>query len=243
MKYAWTLAAMLLLPTEMPAQTALPSGTILPVSLDNSLNAGNAHPGQKIRATVMQNIPGTPIRRRAKVLGHVVQAASTKDGPSRLEIRFDAVRVRGRSFPLKADLRALASFMEVAAAQVQEESADRGITPEVATTTQIGGEQVYRGGGPVADGDTTVGKPTPYGVLALPRVDPGQDCRGAIGENQRPQALWLFSTDACGVYGFSHIRIAHAGRTDPTGSIVFASDKGKLAINGGSGLLLRVQGS
>jgi hypothetical protein len=243
MKCTLILAALMLLPIGVMAQSALPVGTILPVSLDTSLKANKVHVGQEIRAKVMQNVPGTPVRRGATVLGHVVQAGSSKNGQTRLEFCFDAVKVHSRRIPLKADLRALASLMEVEAAQIPEESADRSIPPEVATTQQIGGEQVYRGGGPVADGDLKVGEPTPYGVLALPRVLPGQPCRGIVADNQQPQALWLFSTDACGVYGFSDIHIEQAGRSDPAGTIILVSDKGKLEIGSGSGLLLRVLGS
>jgi hypothetical protein len=195
-----------------------------------------------IPVKVMQDVPGTLIKRRAKVLGHVVKAAAEPNGTSALEISFDAINLLGRAVPLKASLRALASFMEVEAAQVPEEGASRGITPEVATTQQIGGEQVYRGGGPVADGNTTVGRPVPYGVLALPRANPERHCQGLIGENRQPQALWLFSSDACGVCGFHNIQMNHAGKTDPKGNILFSSEKGKLTINSGSAMLLRVLG-
>ncbi len=243
MKRTWIWAAIISLPLGITAQSAPPVGTILPVTLDRTLNVNKAYAGQEIRAEVMQNIPGTVIRRRDHVLGHVVKVTSSKNGPSTLEIRFDAVQVRDRRIPLRTNLRALASFIEVQDAQIPEEMASRGITPEVATTQQIGGDQVYRGGGPVTAGNMTVGEPTAYGVLARPRVQPGLSCRGVIADNSLPQALWLFSTDACGVYGLSNIRIEHAGRTDPAGNIILASDRGKLNLEGGTGLLLRVNGS
>jgi hypothetical protein len=211
------VAATLLLPSGLKTQTALPSGTIIPISLDRSLDATKSHPGQQFRSTVMQDVPGTPIKRRAKVLGHIVKTAPEPSGGHVIEISFETVNYRGLNFPLKASLRALASFMEVEAAQVPEEGASRGITPEVATTQQIGGEQVYRGGGPVAEGDSVVGRPVPYGVVALPRANPEQHCQGLIGDNRLPQAFWLFSSDACGVYGFPNIRIQHAGQDRPKG--------------------------
>lgn len=243
MKSASILAAMLLLPYAAIAQDLIPAGTIVPISLDHSLNADRAHAGQQISAEVMQNIPGTPIRRRAKMLGHVIEATSSANGAAKLEISFDAVQVHGQLISLRANLRALASYIEVEAAQVPEDMSERGTTPETAITRQIGGERVYRGGGPVASGDTVVGKPTAYGVLAVPRIQPGQSCRGVVDDNTLPQAFWLFSTDACGVYGFDNIRIVDAGRGDVSRGITLAASKGKLKLGSGSGMLLRVQGT
>ena len=156
-----------------------------------------------------------------------------------LEIRFDAVRINGQMVPFNADLRALASYFDVEEAQIPEDMSSRGLTPETWTTQQIGGDQFYRGGGPVAVGSTAVGEVTPWGALDEPRIQSGLTCRGAIGENHGPQAMWLFSSDACGVYGFPNIRIEHAGRSEPGGTIVLASDNGKLNLGSGAGLLLR----
>lgn len=240
MRCNWLFAALLCLPLGIVAQNAPPSGTILPISLDTSLNAAKIHPGQLIRATVMQDIPGTAIHRRAKVEGNVVQAGTAENGQMKVEIRFDTVKTHGQMMPIQTNLRALASFMEVEEAQDPEEMSSRGLTPETWTTQQIGGDQVYRGGGPVAVGTTTVGQVTPWGALDVPRTQLGQPCRGAIGENKQPQAMWLFSSDACGVYGFNNIRIQHAGRSDPRGTIVLSSTNGKLKLGSGTGLLLRV---
>jgi hypothetical protein len=243
MKSEWMLAAVLALPAAVMAQGAVPEGTILPVSLNKGLNVRTAHPGQEIRAKVMEDVPGTTIRRRADVIGHVVEVNSSGNGPARLALRFDTVVSHGQSVPIRTNLRALASFVEIEGAQVPEEMASRGLNPQTWTTEQIGGDQVYRGGGPVAVGITTVGEPTPYGVLGVPRVQTGQKCRGVVADANQPQAMWLFSTDACGVYGYANIRIEHAGRTDPAGIIVLVSENGKLRLQSGSGMLLRVQKS
>ena len=240
MRCRWLLAAIGLLPMIAPAQTSLPPGTLIPVSLSGSLNVQKLSPGQKIRADVMQDLPGTSIKRRARLIGQARSLHPSSDGHPRLEIRFDAVEIHGQQIPVKTCLRAMASFNEVQEAQIPEEGASRGITPEVATTRQIGGDQVYRGGGPVAVGVDKVGEPTPWGVLAIPRAQPGTPCRGIVDGNTTPQAFWLFSTDACGVYGFSHIRIEHSGRTQPTGTIVLATDEGKLNLRSGTAFLLRV---
>jgi hypothetical protein len=143
--------------------------------------------------------------------------------------------------PLKTNLRAIASMIEVQQALLPEAGPDRASPPEDWTTQQVGGEQVYRGGGPVARGDETVGVPVPYGVLGALQSD--APCRGALDGNSQPQALWIFSTDACGAYGFGDMTVEHYGRTSPEGTIALVSKSGKLNIRSGSGLLLRVQGS
>jgi hypothetical protein len=235
MKYA-SLAFLFLVSTALPAQVAVPAGTVLPLRLDTGLNAGKIEPGKVIRAEVMQDIPGTTIHKGTHVLGQVVTVT-----PTNIELRFQTLVAKGRRIPITTNLRALASYSEVDSAQLPGGEADSGLSPSDWTTQQIGGESVYRGGGPVARGTTSVGEPTPDGVRGELSTNP--PCRAAIAGNNNPQALWLFSTDACGVYGFHDLTVEHSGRTDPAGTIILASKNGKLNIQSGSALLLRVQGS
>lgn len=239
-----TLAALagaaLLFPAARAAQHPLPAGTLLPATLDHGLNAQKVHSGQIVRARIMQSVPGTGIHRGATLLGRVVRVSSPAKGATTLELRFDAIQDHHRRIAVRTDLRALASPLEVEYAQIPEEMSSRGLNPENWDTQQIGGDQVYRGGGPVAEGNKAVGKPVAYGVLVSPRVKSGSPCRGETNGNPGPQALWLFSADACGLYGFPHVRIEHAGRSND-GSIVLTAEHGKLNLRGGSGLLLRVQ--
>lgn len=91
------------------------------------------------------------------------------------------------------------------------------------------------------DGENVVGEPVSDGVLSRVRPNPEGNCPGSNGSNDRPQALWVFSSNACGAYGFSGLTIAHAGRKDPAGEIVLASNNDRnLNIRSGSGMLLRV---
>jgi len=173
----------------------------------------------------------------------VAVTPATAGSGARIALRFDTVVAKKQRIPVTTNVRALASLMEVESAQLPKTGADRG-TPQTAwTTDQIGGDVVYRGGGPVARGLQVVGEPLfPDGVLGKMRSDPGSPCRAAVDQNHTPQALWLFSTDACGVYGYEDVKIVHAGRTEPVGEITLASSKGNLAIESGSGWLLRVDG-
>ena len=220
------------------ASGTMPPGTILPVRLDNTLRVGHARPGDRVQATVMQSVPGTRLRRGAHLLGEVV-AVTPAPHPS-LTLRFTELRLRHGAVPVAVNLRAMASLLEVEEAETPEDMAMRGTVPQNATTRQIGGQQVYRGGGPVAEGMTPVGKPVAYGMVAQPLTRPGKSCRAEVSENRTPQAFWVFSSDACGLFGYRGLRIEHAGRTAPSGQIVFTSSGHRLVLQSGSGLLLRV---
>jgi len=231
-----SLVLALLFSSALLAQTGIPAGTVLPLMLDTGLNAAKIRPGKTIRSRVMQNIPETPIHRGAHVLGRVLSVT-----PSHIEIRFDTLLDHGRRVPLTTNLRALASMLDVEEAQIPEGGADRALRPQDRNHIQIGGDVVYPDGGPVARGLDIVGQPTQYGVLDRPQAH--SPCRGFVAGNQNPQALWLFSSNACGLYGFDNLTIDHAGRTDPVGTISLSAQSGKLNIRSGSGLLLRVRGS
>ena len=236
--------SLIMLSTDLFAQNTIPAGTIVPVALNSSLNSRKVKPGQVITARVMQDVPlspGSTIHAGDKVIGRVIDVRPANGGTgAQVSFRFDTLVVSKRRIPIITNLRALASMMAVEAAQLPESGPDRGTSQNAWTTDQIGGEVVYRGGGPVADGLRSVGEPTYGGVLVHVSAKPGSQCRGEIEGNDRLQALWVFSSDACGVYDFADLAIVHAGRTDPVGEITLASDKGEVNIRAGSGMLLRV---
>jgi hypothetical protein len=233
-----------MLTTGLFAQVAIPPGTILPVRLNSSLRSNKARPGQRISARIMQDLPlqnGSRIRAGAKVFGHVVAVtAATQTGRAQISLRFDTVKEGDRRLPVLTNLRALATMMDVEEAQIPEAGPDRGTSEDSWVTDQVGGDVVYHGAS-VVSGFTTVGRPVlGGGVLVNVSANPGFQCRGAISGNDRPQALWVFSSDACGVYGYPHVILAHAGRSDPVGEITLQANRGDLNIRSGSGLLLRV---
>ncbi len=239
------IAGLLTLAAESFAQNAIPAGTILPLQLNSSLKSSKTRPGQLVTARVMQDVPlpsGSKIRAGSKAIGRVLDVAEASNGSgAKLSLRFDTLEVSRRRVPMTTNLRALASMMEVEDAQIPKTGPDRGTPEEAWTTVQIGGEVVYRGGGPVADGLHVVGEPTANGVLVRTVSRPGTKCRDEVSGNDRPQALWIFSADACGIYGFSGMTIVHAGRSSPIGQITFAAPRNNFDIRSGSGLLLRVQ--
>jgi hypothetical protein len=105
----------------------------------------------------------------------------------------------------------------------------------------VGGEALY-GSGPLTRGEQVVGHWV-WGGGAVGQVEENGKCRSEVAGNGREQSLWLFSTDACGVYGYSDVAVEHAGRTSPDGEITLTSTNPNLKIRAGSGILLRVNKS
>ena len=226
---------------------AIPDGTILPVRLNSTISSAKCKPGQRVTARIMQNVPlstGASIRAGSKVIGHVVDVRTEASGePARVSLQFDKLISAHQSIPITTDLRAIVGFMGVMDAQTPTTGAGEGDVYRWLTTVQVGGDVVYGEGGPVTSGANStevVGKAVYGGVLSKVTAKEGTKCRGPLDGDNRAQALWVFSSDACGTYGLDHIRILHAGRADPTGVIVLASESGTIKISDGAGLLLRV---
>lgn len=237
----------LVLAAGLRADNSIPAGTILPVGMNSTLSSAKCKPGQIITARVMQDVPllgGSMIHAGAKVIGHVASVTPASNGaPASISFRFDTLQTPKGKIPITTNLRAIASFIEVEQAQIPTTGPDRGTPEDAWTTVQIGGDTVYRGGGPVEGFGGKVGEPVYGGVLSRLSSNPDRGCRGEIEANNAPQALWVFSSDACGPYGLPNLKIRHAGRTNPVGEIVLESTKGQLNVHAGAGMLLRVDAS
>jgi len=229
---------------------AIPPGTILPVRLNSTLSSAKCRTGQVITGRIMQDVPLSPgvrIKEGSRVLGHLVEVTPATTGArARISLQFDKLVSSHQTISITTNLRAIAGFMRIIEAQTPPIGPGESDVYRWLTTVQVGGDVVYGEGGPVTSGENAnqvVGKAVNGGVLGKVRAKEGTKCRGAIDGNDRPQALWVFSSDACGTYGLEHISIAHAGRTDPIGMIVLVSDSGTLKLPSGAGMLLRVSAS
>jgi hypothetical protein len=247
---AATLACAALAAQGAISRLVIPPGTILPARLESTISSAKNKAGDVIRGRIMQNVPlpgGETIREGSKVTGQIVEVIPASSGAgARVSIQFDKLISTHQTLPIRTNLRAIAGFMQVEEAHVPTMGGGEGEVFEWLTTIQIGGDSVFGAGGPVAAHERpheVVGKAVPGGVLVEVRAKEGTKCRGAFDGNDRPQAMWVFSSDACGVYGLDQIQIAHAGREEPVGVIVLASKTGKLNIPAGAGMLLRVIGS
>ncbi|HXW62249.1 MAG TPA: hypothetical protein VEJ45_06600 [Candidatus Acidoferrales bacterium] len=225
----------------------IPAGTILPVRLDFTLSSTKCKPGEIISARVMQDVPlpnGGAIRAGAKVIGRIVNVTAASDGhPASLSLRFDTLETSEGKLSVTTDLRAIASFTEVERAQVPLGGADRGTPANAWTTVQIGGDVVYRGGGYVVAHGERVGKPVNGGVLGPLRSNPERGCTVTSDVGEALQALWLFSSDACGTYDLTNLRIRRAGPANPSGEIILDAAKGQVRVRAGAGLLLSMNDS
>jgi len=222
--------------------SVVPPGTVLPISLDCTLDAKKVKTGQPIFGTIAQDVPlGDPgkIREGSHVTGHVVDVGRNEDGSSYIRIRFDTLRAKNwTDMPIMTSLRAVATPWEVQDAQLPKVGPMINPNPASWTTYQIGGDAVLRGGGPVMHGKVKIGVPVAgIGGSVLAQLisvsQPGctMETRGQL------MALWVFGSAACGAYGFDHLEIGHAGDAEPMGDIVLESDE-NVRVRTGSGMLL-----
>jgi hypothetical protein len=227
-----------------PATTQIPRGTILPIRLNHGFS-DKSHPGTAVSGRVMQSVPlpnAETIPEGATISGTItaIQPATAGASPT-VSFTFTELEFHHQKFPISVNLRALASSMQIALAQIPDVPSGFGTPTTWVDTVQIGGDYVYGAGGEVTDQhNEKVGKALlGGGVLVQVRARPGMPCRGDLGDPDRLQALWVFSADACGVYGLQGIKIVHAGRTDPVGVVTLTAESGQVKVGSGSGMLLR----
>src|SRR5215469_8590327 len=222
----------------------IPAGYILPVQLERTVSLEDVRAGDAIKGRIMQEVP-LPNREkiffRSVVKGSVLKVTRDEDETGlEFTMRFDAVSHHGRDLPVVTSLRAIASYGAVRDAEKPVAAFDEAF-PTWATTVQIGGDIRY------GDGDTvrnrwneTVGKAVLGGVLVHAKANEALGCNGPVDANDRPQALWLFSADACGVYGSKDVQLIHDGQSEPVGEIILHFKKADMKLRAGTGMLLRV---
>jgi hypothetical protein len=223
----------------------VPVGTAIPIMLDSALDSEKDELAKKIEGRVMQDVllpSGDKIKERSRILGHVVSV--TKPGPSgsSLVVKFDAIRAGDQTISLTTGLLALAGMARVFDAQSPISSMSENFPMTQWITRQVGGDVVNRGLGRVSSNDGVLGTwvgGTSVRIRLTPNPDAG--CPGSSDGYDHEQAVWIFSSAACGTYGVSNLKIASAGVMPPTGEIVLTSSR-DVAVRGGSGWLLIVAG-
>jgi hypothetical protein len=207
--------------------------------LDDTLDSSRTKPGQQISAKLMQDVPlpnGQKIKRNSKVSGHVI--AVSGGNPASITFQFDRIEDGKNGVPATVSLRAVASMNAVSEArQPANPNSGYGTTSWDWNMALIGGQAAFNGQRIVKSQDgRVVGKVVEPGqILGVPMANPERGCGGAPPESAA-QAFWLFSTDACGAYGFKDLTIG--GNVVTHGQIVLQSPE-KIVVRSGSGLLLQ----
>jgi hypothetical protein len=210
--------------------------------LSSSLNAAKDKPDSKLEGRVMQEImlSGTKIRQGAQIFGHTVSVSKGSPG-SAIIVKFTAIQDGGNRIPVTTGLLAVASMAFVSDAQ-RPVSVNSNMDPDTQwVTRQVGGDIVKRGWGKVFASNGVEGRwigGSSVAIKLTPNAQAG--CSGGPGYD-REQAMWIFSSAACGTYGLSDVRISSSGVTKRTGEIGLSSDR-NINIRSGSGWLLIVTG-
>jgi hypothetical protein len=223
----------------------VPVGIVLPVQLETSISLKDAQPGGAVEARIAQDVPlpnREKIRARAVVKGSLVSVVKDSDGVgANLTLKFHQMEDGKQTFAFATSLRAIASLRAVRAAQMPYTGSDAGTPTGWADTVQIGGDIRFGDGGAVRNrAKQKVGKGVSGGVLVHVMANPGSGCNGPVNGDDHPQALWLFSSDACGVYDLKDIKIAHTGKAAPVGEITLHFARDDMKLESGTGMLLRV---
>jgi len=231
--------------TPVEGTEQIPVGTILPVSLENSIKLQQARKGDAIEARIMQDVPlpdGGKIRTRSRGTGAIDSVERDTAGSGvNLSFHFDKLEFGNKTVPIVTGLRTIASYRTVRAAQMPLTGADSGTPAGWGTTVLIGGDIRFGDGGKVRNrSKQVVGKGVTGGVLVHIHAQPAAGCEGPVNGDDHPQALWVFSSDACGVYDLQGVKIVHNGKSEPVGEITLGFRKDDMKLESGTGMLLRV---
>lgn len=220
---------------------AIPEGTAIPVRFSQTIDSQKVKPGDSVVTRTMQVVfygPVQSIPKGSRVLGHVISASyAGKDQSSTLEMDFDRIVTPQGTLHVCTTVRALASLNAVYDACSSVNSIDDG--PRLGRTL-VGGDHIELGGRQVLapDGDD-VGICNRSGVFSrLEPPLPGSDASPSCGSISTLQSVAVFSSRACGLYGFSDTRMFPPADSDH--GIGLQSDHGSVQVHSGSAALLQV---
>jgi len=219
----------------------IPVGYVLPAQLDAAISVKDAHVGEILEARIMQEVPlpeRGKIKLNSRVKGSILAVTKDKDGTGvRITMQFNQLIDRGETLAIATSLRAMASYQAVREALTPRTETGAGSPAGWATTVQIGGDVRYGDGGVVRSRyKEKVGKGVLGGVLVYVKPNPKGGCEGSVGDDH-PQALWVFSADACGVYDLKGVEMIHGGQS---GEFILHFEKTDMKLQSGTGMLLRV---
>jgi hypothetical protein len=226
------------------AAQQIPVGTAIPVMLRSDLNSAKVKAGEQVEGRVMQEVPlpgGDKISKRARITGHVVSVTKKGSSGSTIVVKFEAIEDNKQSTPLSVAVLALASMSAVADAQSPIGPAPDRDPVTQWRTRQVGGDVVDRGRGKVVSKGGVEGKWVEgSSIISNLTPNPRAGCPEGPGYDHE-QAVWIFSSAACGVYGMNDTKIVSNGAMPPLGKIELRA-RGNVNVRGGSGWLLMTVG-
>jgi hypothetical protein len=214
---------------DQPGSIQIAAGTQIPAELSKSLDAHKNKPGDPVNAKIAQDLLSNGkivIPRDTKLVGHVTEATAKGKGEpgSTLGVAFDKMILKGgRELPISATIQALAKPQQQASS-LANEPANSGYGGSVGVGAGSGsGSASGRGG--MAGEQAGVQQPT------VP------DASGNSGVGNVPSSAGAISANSQGVIGLKGLAISKGNE----GTIITA-DSGNVHLDGGTQMILRVEG-
>lgn len=205
------------------------AGTQIPAELSKSLDAHKNKPGDPVNAKIVQDLLSNGkvvIPRDTKIVGHVTVATPKGKGEpgSTLGVAFDKMILKGgRELPFNATIQALAKPQQQVSA-LANEPANNGYGGSAGVGAGSGpGAAAGRGG--VAGEQVGVQQPT------VP------DASGNPGIGNPPSGGGAISANTQGVVGLKGLAIGKGNE-----GTVITADSGNVHLDGGTQMILRVEG-
>ena len=228
----------------------IPPSTAIPVVFTQSLQAGQAKPGDAVRAKTMEVVflpNGRILPAGSTVIGHVVSSTRflfdatpyAVQKPAVLSVHFDSIAMQGQPIPVALVVRAVAGPV---ASHEAEAPHDLDEIDWSGTRVLIGGERTSPLEKTVLSADGRIaGYSTRQGVfarlLAADDVNPDSDVHCAATATE--QSVGIFSADACGAYGLNGVSLTGDGRHNHA-TFVLESTQRTVKLFAGSTALLQV---
>lgn len=225
-------------------QGSLAAGTKIPATLNKSVDARKAKPGDEIAAKTTQSVrseSGVTIPRGSRLIGHVTEANARAKGDSEsaLGIVFDrAVLKNGQEIPLNASVQAIAAAASTANMNDVDDSmgamGNAGASAGMPAPSRgangglLGGAAAGAGStvGGVANGvDNTVG-------------NVGASAGSTVNSTVNGSVNGQLSSTSTGVIGLRGLQLDSAASNATTGSVITSTGK-DVKLDSGTQLLLQ----
>jgi hypothetical protein len=212
--------------------STLAAPTTLPVTFAKTISANHAKPGDMVEARTFQRVQllgGGSIPSGARVVGHVVSANGfaydktpyAHQRASTLSVHFDSIQVNGQAVPLNVTVRAIATPVATWDAKKPQSS---DMDP-LATTTQIGGDQLIPSQSEVRNMDGDVVAYNKKGGVYAHLI-----ARGDCDRSDVEVSVGVFSASACGAYGFANVSLTEHGTAAQPSTLTLISIHGSPKI-------------